>query len=1027
VLRAVSMSTPSSKWGEADDNDAVVTDDEQDDEVLALAAKLAPALEEADALFSSIPAEFRPPRSRAGSDDGAGAGGNRSEDDDSIEHEVEALGLSEQLLRQELEMAQDFSALFRTKEAEREYLQQPDFSGKAEHQHHQAESDVRELDDPMWLLSMTSTESNDGIGPGGGSAAEADVNPTEMECREEQSLDKKAVEADGGSGEKPDRTGAASSQSNQLEPIPIPSPPGSCGVGTPSATNTTPDLDQLLFVSPSSPRQGGGAVGAASYTTADHSARVGLLVEDATWYSVDLSRHFVDGASTTATGTTSVGESNSPRDNSFFKEYCLTIPETKLKHLFLGLQDLHHSQQQQQQSASAPHGTPASAAAPAAAAAATTPASTTATAGSPPSRRPLTLPSPPHSGNSDMSSPSPSRRGGRRKAFMYLPVRTLSVRIRPDVLCGAVMDAVQCSLLGGDGGNASFGIEDGLGVSETPLAAVRIKKRQGGHLQAIVEPKLRKLPSSPSDAGAEQQQKPSAPFFLDAQLCTHKSDQCERVLLIRVYHYHGPPISRTTGVGSPSNAQAGFEDETGTVNTTLSANDEGDSSFMIISNLDGDRDNNALSACNHLREACALVQRMESPQTAKRIRVGSKSPDRRRLLQNRESVQQLVSQHLLTHYRACPSVLNGQLTLPSLNSQDWQVIKSCWPVVSGMYEELESRDLTYNSLKSTRFGAFPALPTLDVHYCSQIRQLSRQDMIVQLLKSASELEDYARRAEYACANMISLLQPTFETYEIDAPSLPKAKPLTAYPLDFVAPQSSCPPWGRLVMEALNEVQKSTSTANENMTLFGGEVAGSTTEHSVELESPFSLADQSVQRVLKAFQNQYDEEKGARLGRKNAQVMDRLAKMQQHEYLTIQALDQSHRHSEKAAKAAQEFQSKSGGTLQVPLLKWSIVVGGSTGTCWVTASDILFVTQLIPVFGGSKVSSWKLNDVEFTVVQEGAPSLLNPLPTVISVAQNGQEVYSFRPSMGGSRLKSFLDIVQRTNLDDPPSNNYFGEV
>lgn len=94
-----------------------------------------------------------------------------------------------------------------------------------------------------------------------------------------------------------------------------------------------------------------------------------------------------------------------------------------------------------------------------------------------------------------------------------------------------------------------------------------------------------------------------------------------------------------------------------------------------------------------------------------------------------------------------------------------------------------------STLDTCRFGAFPALPTLDVQYCSQLRRLSREGMIVSLLKAASDLEEYAREAEYACANLIQMLRPTFEAYEIEPPALPHPLPLTAYPLDFTPPQS----------------------------------------------------------------------------------------------------------------------------------------------------------------------------------------------------------------------------------------------
>jgi hypothetical protein len=67
-------------------------------------------------------------------------------------------------------------------------------------------------------------------------------------------------------------------------------------------------------------------------------------------------------------------------------------------------------------------------------------------------------------------------------------------------------------------------------------------------------------------------------------------------------------------------------------------------------------------------------------------------------------------------------------------------------------EELDTRDSTYNTLSTPPFA-------LDVHYCSQLRRLSRELMINHLLKSAKNLEDYAKGAEYNCAIRITILEP----------------------------------------------------------------------------------------------------------------------------------------------------------------------------------------------------------------------------------------------------------------------------
>ena len=51
-------------------------------------------------------------------------------------------------------------------------------------------------------------------------------------------------------------------------------------------------------------------------------------------------------------------------------------------------------------------------------------------------------------------------------------------------------------------------------------------------------------------------------------------------------------------------------------------------------------------------------------------------------------------------------------------------------------------------------------------------------------------------------------------------------------------------------------------------------------------SSFELAKQAVSLLVAAFQRQLDVEQGSRLGRKNMQCMDRLAKMQAHKRNSI---------------------------------------------------------------------------------------------------------------------------------------------
>ena len=63
----------------------------------------------------------------------------------------------------------------------------------------------------------------------------------------------------------------------------------------------------------------------------------------------------------------------------------------------------------------------------------------------------------------------------------------------------------------------------------------RVTKRQGGHIQAVV-----RGASYYNDESESETQKQCVfypPYFVDVRLVTYKSDNCERMLLLRVYHH----------------------------------------------------------------------------------------------------------------------------------------------------------------------------------------------------------------------------------------------------------------------------------------------------------------------------------------------------------------------------------------------------------------------------------------------------------------------------------------------------------
>ena len=59
------------------------------------------------------------------------------------------------------------------------------------------------------------------------------------------------------------------------------------------------------------------------------------------------------------------------------------------------------------------------------------------------------------------------------------------------------------------------------------------------------------------------------------------------------------------------------------------------------------------------------------------------------------------------------------------------------------------------------------------------------------------------------------------------------------------------------------------------------------------KSSFDKAEEAILMTVCAFHRQNDTEQGARLGRKNMQVMDRLAKMQAHKRNSIDRIKNSY--------------------------------------------------------------------------------------------------------------------------------------
>ncbi|VEU40589.1 unnamed protein product [Pseudo-nitzschia multistriata] len=743
------------------------------------------------------------------------------------------------------------------------------------------------------------------------------------------------------------------------------------------------------------------------YTLQDHAEYLHLKTERlGRWYYCDMTSKLMPSA---LSESPSVSVGGMTKD--LVKDYCLPIPFRKLKRLYGGLvfydtwetKRLKESQRPPSSTSSTPAETPSK-----------TPLKNRLL-GTPgivtPSGFPTTVPVTPASTTTDASAQTPlqtpvktplkeinSAKIAKKNVVAEepLPVRTISIRIRPDVLCGAVMDAA----------HHAFEI---LSTNHTS----DVIKRQGGHLRGSVYMADKQLA-----------------YVVDMQLCTQKNDGLERRLLLRFYHIHDDPDAlqelgqvlmmekkrkeRQKQETAPPIPQGDSVAPSTSIATTSSSSSV------------AQEENNTIAA-RHLKQTCSLIQRvMAAEKQEGGIKKMSPVQQSRWLgiegghYDTKSEMQSTVASHLESSFKSCPSVREEnkkasavirRLTLPSLSKRDWPIVEIAWSLTNHIVEELDTRDCSYNTLATLPFGQFPSLPTLDVQFCSQLRRLSRENMITQLLKSAKDLEVYASRAEYKCAVCIALLDPMVERYGIPPLSLPKAKSLDEYPLDYEPPQTICPPWGGLVSEALNKVAAKTPTGD------------------IDVKSAMLL-------VYRAFARQDDEEKGVRLGRKNAQVMERLANMQSHQRSLVQNIRDSLHSSEKSEKSASGFLDycekalnkgdegyPSTISLEVPLLNLKISLGASQyGRCYITSKNILFVTTYIPLLGSSRSMAFDLSLIKFQVKANPTSSLMNPFPNTMEVVlkSNNKSVFSFRPAIGPARLHTFIHIIQAFASEKKPS-------
>jgi len=402
-----------------------------------------------------------------------------------------------------------------------------------------------------------------------------------------------------------------------------------------------------------------------------------------------------------------------------------------------------------------------------------------------------------------------------------LPFRTCTLRIRPDVLCGAVMDTLSHIIMIERNGE--------------------IMKRQGGHLIAVLpgfwfKKKKKKKQNQMEESDllgedgtmedsnevevvynedfnvfmAEHSQKKKKekkkkrkvflpPFCMDAQLCTKKrgsfaGDHCERILLIRFYEIRekvqavapmlDPEEEKNSEFGKENNEEVKekYSDEYDLLRDAAYVLFQAKKEKKVLKTK---QENDTLPTDSDLLEDISLEDNAPKRDPSYVAQLGTMFSAPIRILSDAVQTPTVSSSFPKPPDKEEEKLIN---IFSRTNSNLYQ---STFRFVTECISELETRELLYTTLlqPTTKFGTFPALPTLDVHYCSQLKSACREAMIMNLLKTASGLEQFAKHYETECLSFVRLLaEGVIREYGLPLPVVPSIVPLSGFPLDHESPE-----------------------------------------------------------------------------------------------------------------------------------------------------------------------------------------------------------------------------------------------
>jgi hypothetical protein len=328
------------------------------------------------------------------------------------------------------------------------------------------------------------------------------------------------------------------------------------------------------------------------------------------------------------------------------------------------------------------------------------------------------------------------------------PVRTLTIRIRPDVLCGAVMDAVFASIVACSDHN------------------MNLLKRQGSHLRAVVV-------------------NGKIPYVLDAQLCITRSDNYQRQLVLRFYYANASEL-----------AEVEFSNTEGKEFEMPSEKEENSMNLHV----------RGAKMNLHLKEACSLVQLINDKQKGYGASKGSSWTDSGFPWPRKATSPSVASAYLSSSFRRSPSVRSRKrrfstvsFVLPSLSPDDWIILQASWSLCDRICHGLADT-CAYSSLTSTPIDTQSGICGLDFHFCMQLYSLSEERMMFEVQQVINKLETQVYQAETSNAIFADVTKPTFELYNVE--SVQESAAMDLFPLESDEDGAEVQTFDSLAKEAL---------------------------------------------------------------------------------------------------------------------------------------------------------------------------------------------------------------------------------